>query len=406
MSDACRAFGRRCKSAIRIDFLTGKHIQTITVEQVSLARDPNDISGPAGFGPEGFIVPQPPLPYLIRFQNLPAAEGPAAEVFVTHVLDADLDLDTFELNEFGFGDLIVPVPAGRQNFSTRLDLRSTRGVFVDVAVDLDRFTRTVTWTFQAIDPETQDLPASPFVGFLPPDKVAPEGQGFVSFTIRTKQASPTGTRIDARATIVFDTNPPIDTNIAVNTVDVGPPNSSVNPLPSVSETTHFVVGWSGSDDADGRRGSGISSYDVYVSDNGAPFGLFRSGTRDTSAAFSGLDGHTYQFYTVATDNVGHSEQVPTAADTQTRIVEKVDRIPPTLQIIPVSPSPRLIPVEQIAFVFSEPVTGFDLSDLTLTQTVDRPVLLLPGDAMLSSADNRTWTLSNLAALTSESGVFN
>ena len=273
--------------------------------------------------------------------------------------------------------------------------------------------------FQSLDPGTA-LPPDVLTGFLPPEDGTGIGKAHVSFSIQPQAGLTSGTALRNVGLIRFDGQTYIATNQvdpqnaaagtdpnkeALNTIDGGPPTSSVSPLPSVSETTHFVVGWSGSDDADGRRGSGISSYDVYVSDNGAPFELFRSGSRDTSAVFSGLDGHTYQFYTVATDNVGHLEQAPTAADAQTRIVEKVDRIPPTLQIVSISPSPRLIAVEQIVFVFSEPVNGFDLSDLTLTQTVDRPVLLLPGNAMLSSADNRTWTLSNLVALTSDSGVY-
>src|SRR5262249_13127348 len=158
-------------------------------------------------------------------------------VVVTHVLDADLDLDTFQLDEFGFGDLTVPVPAGRQSYRTRLDLRSTRGVFVDVTAGLDRLTRTVTWRFQAIDPETLALPISPFVGFPPPDKDAPEGEGFVSFSVRPKSDLPTGTRIDALATIVFDTNAPIDTNVWVNTLDDGPPTSTVAPLPAWSRAS-------------------------------------------------------------------------------------------------------------------------------------------------------------------------
>src|SRR5207237_9640155 len=106
-------------------------------------------------------------------------QGAPREVVVTQVPVADLDLDTFQLEAFGFGDLTVPVPAGRQSYSTRLDLRSTRGVFVDVTAGLDRVTRTVTWRFEAIDPDTMDLPSDPFVGFLPPDKTAPEGEGFV-----------------------------------------------------------------------------------------------------------------------------------------------------------------------------------------------------------------------------------
>jgi hypothetical protein len=52
-----------------------------------------------------------------------------ASAVAIDVLDAELDLDTCQLDKFGFGDISVTVPAGRQSYSTRLDLRFTRGVF-------------------------------------------------------------------------------------------------------------------------------------------------------------------------------------------------------------------------------------------------------------------------------------
>ncbi len=379
--------------------------QTLTVTQKGVSRDPNDIVGPAGFGDDGFIVPETTLPYVINFQNLPSAEGPAAEIVVTQTLDTDLDLDSFELGEFGLSGVIIPVPSGRQTYRTRLDLRSTRGVFVEMSAALDRVTRTVNWKFQAIDPETLDLPIDPFRGFLPPDKIAPEGQGFVSYDVRLRDARPTGTRIDAQARIVFDVNPPIDTNVALNTVDATVPLSVVSPLPAITDTTSFLVSWSGRDDSDGMPGSGIASYDLYVSDNRGPFELFREDIRTSSLVFQGTDGHHYQFYTVARDNVGHVESHAMIADTETQIVQAIDRVAPTIQIASVSPSPRLTQVEQIAFMFSEPVKGFELSDLRLTRTIATSSPLFLGNAQLSSPDGLHWTLASLNSLTLESGVY-
>ena len=60
--------------------------------------------------------------------------------------------------------------------------------------------------------------------------------------------------------------------------------------------------WSGTDDGDGTAGSGITSFDIFVSDNGSPFAPFVLGTSETSALFSGQDGHTYRFFSVATDH--------------------------------------------------------------------------------------------------------
>lgn len=79
-------------------------------------------------------------------------------------------------------------------------------------------TGVVTWTFMSIDPTTGDLPPDIFTGFLPPDKTAPQGEGSVTYTVRPKPSNTSGTRIDAQASIVFDTNAPVPTNAVTNTI--------------------------------------------------------------------------------------------------------------------------------------------------------------------------------------------
>ncbi|HWY87819.1 MAG TPA: hypothetical protein VNX28_13900, partial [Gemmataceae bacterium] len=66
-------------------------------------------------------------------------------------------------------------------------------------------------------------------------------------------------------------------------------------------------------------GSGIGTYDIYVSDDGGPFTHWLTATTLTSATYDGLNGHTYAFYSEATDNVGNVEAVHTKADTQTTV---------------------------------------------------------------------------------------
>ena len=75
----------------------------------------------------------------------------------------------------------------------------------------------------------------------------------------------------------------------------------------------------------------------------------------------------------------------------------VDTTPPTADIIDVTPDPRNVPVGAITIVFSEPVTGFDLADLTLTR--DGGPNLLTGRPDADHRDSITWTLGNLAGLT-------
>ena len=91
--------------------------------------------------------------------------------------------------------------------------------------------------------------------------------------------------------------------------------SSVAALPATETSTTFTVSWSGTD----VGGPGIAHYDVFVADNGGPFTPFQSFATSTSATFTGVNGHTYGFYSVATDNVGNRQATPTAAQATTAV---------------------------------------------------------------------------------------
>ena len=95
------------------------------------------------------------------------------------------------------------------------------------------------------------------------------------------------------------------------------PTSSVAALPATSPAS-FTVSWSGSD----AGGPGIAAYDVLVSDNGSPFTPFVTATSATSATFSGVNGHTYGFYSVATDTVGNQQPSPIAAQATTVVADQ------------------------------------------------------------------------------------
>ncbi len=291
---------------------------TIIIPAV-LARDPNDIVGPAGFGEENFTTSGHVFPYTIRFENDPEqATAPAQEVFVTQQLDSDLDWSTFELGDIGFGSFTIDVPDGLKEYQTRVEYQNQDGspLLVDASGRLDLVSGLVTWTFRSLDPNTGELPNGAFDGFLPVNDASGRGDGFINYLVYPKTGLATGTPIDAQASIVFDINAPLETNTFVNTIDDGPPTSRVTDLPQVTSSTLFTVSWSGSDDT---SGSGIASYDVFVSTDGGPFEPFVLQTSETSAEFSGVVGHSYGFTTVARDNVGNVETTRTQADTQTVI---------------------------------------------------------------------------------------
>ncbi|MCY2986427.1 MAG: FG-GAP-like repeat-containing protein [Planctomycetota bacterium] len=99
-------------------------------------------------------------------------------------------------------------------------------------------------------------------------------------------------------------------------VDLTSPVSAVAELPANETAAQFAVSWSGRDDGDG---SGLASYDIYVSTDSGPYRLWLAATQQSSATFTGEFGHGYAFYSVATDNAGNHETKSTAAEATTTI---------------------------------------------------------------------------------------
>ena len=237
---------------------------------------------------------------------------------VTEQLDPNLDWSTFQLGSINVGAMTIPIPAGLQSYSTTYNTTSIDGtpLRVEISANLDQQTGLVTWTFLSVDPATGLAPADPVAGFLPVDDSTGRGEAFLNYTVEEKANLATGTQFNARATVVFDTNAPLNTNTTTNTIDAGPVSSTVNPLP-VTTTAPFTVSWTGTDVP---AGSGIAGYDVFVSDNGGPYKALMTDTTLTSTTFTGSIGHTYGFYSVATDNVGNRQSTPTSAQATTQLV--------------------------------------------------------------------------------------
>jgi RHS repeat-associated protein len=300
------------------------------LSRIASAVDPNDKIGP-GFGPSGFVAAGTALPYRVDFENDPSATAPAQQVVITDQLSSNLDWSSFRLNEVGWGDTEITVPANSQHFQTTVPMTFNGESFnVEVQIGIDLATGLITAQFFSIDPVTS-LPPDVLTGFLPPEDGTGRGMGHISYTISPIAGLPTGTQIRNVADVSFDEQPIIATDQvsetdptqgtdpakeALVTIDAGPPTSSVAALPPTEASTTFTVNWSGQDDA---GGSGIGSYNVYVSDSGGAYMLFQSNTTATSAAFTGQDFHTYAFYCVATDNVGNQQSVPTAPQATTYV---------------------------------------------------------------------------------------
>jgi hypothetical protein len=278
--------------------------------------DPNDKLGSAGPGVERFVDMNGALLYRVLFENRSEATAPARWVTVTDIVDARLDIDRIELTEIAFADQRIRVPQGLSHYETQMEvILQGHRVVVDVEARVDAVLRTLTLSLMALDPLTGWFSNDPFVGLLFPEDGTGRGQGSISYLVYPQQGLATGTTIVNKASIVFDYNDPIETPTVLNTIDSGAPSSQVAALPAISPAK-FTVQWSGQDDA---GGSGIASYDVYVSNNGAAWTLWMASTTDTAGDFTGQLHHTYSFYIIARDYVGNSEAAPSVPDAVTTV---------------------------------------------------------------------------------------
>jgi len=383
-----------------------------TVDSVN-SIDPNSLTGPAGYGPSDFVAPYTVFPYQIDFENAPTATAPAQRVVISDPLDPNLDWSTLQLTGIGFGDTNIVIPPDSQYYATTVPMTENGESFVvEITISLNPATGLLTAVFQSIDPNTQ-LPPDVLTGFLPPEDGTGRGMGYISFIIDPKSGLPTGTQIRNVALITFDANPAIATDQvndedptqgvdsskqALNTIDAGPPTSSVGPLPPEETSTSFTVTWSGQDDP---GGSGIAFYNIYVSDDGGPFTLWQSDTTATSATFTGEYGNSYSFYSVATDNVGNVEATPSTAQATTEV------LPPLAigSISPIVPNPLNTPVSSVTVTLSEPAGGDGFTASALALTDNGVPIPITSAVSISLVSGSTYTISGLAALTTAEGNY-
>ncbi|MCS7224658.1 MAG: hypothetical protein NZ959_08915 [Armatimonadetes bacterium] len=321
--------------------------------------DPNAKDGPAGIG--GFLSARDTVVYRVLFENLATASAAAEEVLVEDTLDPNLDPTTLSFLQFGFGSHIRFLPENTREINEDVTVRDD--LVVQVRSAYDPVTRKLTVRFRGINPRTgQHHPD----GFLPPNQNPPEGDGFVLFQIKTKADVPSGTVIRNRAVITFDPHlegaTPLATNEHALTLDSAPPVVQLTG-PPLAAHPYFTVTWDGDD-----QHSGLSEVQLWVSDDGGPYRLWKlfrpeSRTRlSGSDLFTGRFGHQYRFYAVSVDRVGNQTPIP---ETPPLIVSagRPPDLPSGLRLltIPVEseePDPiRVIPFEENRWVWYDTTSG-------------------------------------------------
>lgn len=284
--------------------------------EVITPNDPNIIIGLKGFEQKQWTSIKNRLAYTIFYENDPkTASAPAQNVFIRLAIDSKINANTLKLADFGFGSLVFQVPNNTSFYNTRLDVRDSLGLYVDVIAGVDFTKNELFWFLRSIDPATGKTPTDPLKGFLPvndTNKIVGtlgKGEGFVRFSILPSSNVLTQDSIQAQASIVFDVNEEVLTNTWKNTIDAFPPTSNIHSYQLTSATVHLTFG--GQDD---NGGTGVKDYALYVSQNNGPFTRFADKISDTSFAFTGTPGSMYKFFTLATDNVGNEEPLKNSSN--------------------------------------------------------------------------------------------
>ena len=284
------------------------------VKALECPVDPNEIRGPAGYLEEKhFVNANNKMNYSIYFENDPDfALAPASRVKITYDVPDQHRLSSFRLTDFGFGDFIFTVPSNVSSYSHRLDVSDSLGVWVDVTAGIDIINNQLFWIFQSIDPATGAEPVNSQMGFLLVNDSLAHGEGYVSFYISPESNVQTGDTVAAEAFIVFDENPPIGTNVWVNTFDAEAPTSMLYAEMNALDSLYCTFTFDAQDDA---GGSGVQSVEVYVSVNNEEYTSLGSVNPDSTFSYALDNGAFYRFMSIATDNVGNKEAFKDHPDT-------------------------------------------------------------------------------------------
>lgn len=342
--------------------------------RTAASRDPNAIAGMLGFGTQQWLSASSPDSQTIYFENEATATAPAQTVLIYDKLDMSaLDITTISLGTITFGNKVVtPLPdvspiVGRHEFSGQVDLRPDKNLLVNINASVDT-AGLLVWRFTSVHPDGTS--PDPEEGFLDPG-----AEGSVLFTIRPNMGVETGTVVLNRATIVFDSNAPMDTPDWTNALDSNPPESKVAPLKATQTSSKFMVSWPNATDI----GSGMKDYTVFVSTDDGAYQPWLTNTTLTKSTFTGVGGHKYAFYSVARDNTGNLEPAPAAPDATTT----VKLCPDTITISP-NPVPGSLNATGTVTLTARAPAGGAVVALTSSNTA---VASVPASVTIAEGDS-------------------
>lgn len=327
----------------------------VDLKMVPCSQDPNELDGPQGYSDRHFVSSADPMRYVILFENDPDfATAPASRVRISYPIPPQQNIASVRLSDFGFGSHVFTVPSNTTNYTKRLDVSDSLGVWVDVTAGIDVVNNELFWIFQSVDPVTGFEPSNSQLGFLLVNDSLGHGEGYVSFAISPKTNTlVSGDTVSPMATIIFDDNNAISTNAWLNTFDAVPPVSTLVATLSDDDTNQLDIRFSAFDDL---SGSGVENVELLVSTNADAYASVGVFTLEDTARYQLQEGNRYRFISRATDHVGNQESLKTVPDT----------------IFNLNTAPYDIMLSNAAFAENDPIGTFIGSLTSFDNDVNQP----------------------------------
>ena len=272
---------------------------------VYIPGDPNEMTGyeaPSGsrYMRDDIVT----VGYDIEFENDPEIANSAAHCIV---IENQLDPTKFNLKSFTPKEITLSGKKveldGSKSFVKTLDLRPEIDAIAELQCAYNVQTGLIRWTFTSLDPMTMEPTDDIMQGVLPVNHDGKSGIGNVTYMVDLLKSFPDGTQIPNKASIIFDTNEPIETPLWVNTIDAVCPEGRVTEAVLANDSTATIC-CEGSDTR-----SGVWKYEVYVQYGSGEL-WEKAGECPADSAeisFRVYDGMDYGFCALAVDSAGNVE---------------------------------------------------------------------------------------------------
>ena len=286
-----------------------------------ISLDPNELIGPAGIDSVRWVSANSILNYFIFFENDSELATANAQI-----IDVRFDMPyaslfkDFGLGNYYFANQSFSIPDYPSAYSTRLDLRDSMYIYVDLLAGINVEQNQAYWHFTSIDPETGYAPWQASRGLLPVNDSTHVGEGFVSFRLKPEELH-TGDTISLVANILFDQNDTIATNRWCNRIDAGAPTSKVKGKKDNTNELLYHLSFEANDD---RNGCGVKNVRLFQADHFGNYEEIGAYPADTIIDLEIEGGKTYLFYSLAEDRVGNLEPLKDRADLEINV-----NVPPT-----------------------------------------------------------------------------